>query len=118
MAQQTDEEIQMTLQTAITQYLKNPDKPPLKIVTVGKGSVGKSTLINNILRKEAAETKWSAQPVTKGVAEYQTIVNGVPVHIYDTPGLQDCSTIDEKQSSERSDNEQRILFLCCFMFHH
>ena len=42
-----------------------PNKTPLKIVTVGRGSVGKSTLINNFLNlptERAAKARRSRRP--------------------------------------------------------
>ena len=71
----------------------------MKIATVGRGKVGKSTLINNVLNlegNEVAEARKSARPVTKGVSKYTSTIHDVPVHIYDTHGLLD-SDIDEKE---------------------
>ena len=96
---ETDEDLLINIQVEISRYLKNPQKVPIKIVTVGQGSVGKSTLINNILNlkgENAAQAKWTAKPVTKGVKEYSNVVKGVPIYIYDTPGLMD-DDIDEKE---------------------
>ena len=46
--------------------------------------------------EEAAVSYKSGTSVTKGVGVYKNEVNGVTVHIYDTPGLQDES-IDERK---------------------
>ena len=96
---ETDDELLLTFQIEINKYLNSPQKIPLKIVTVGKGSVGKSTLINNILSLQGdneAKAEWSAKPVTRGVTEYYSVINGVPIYMYDTPGLMDDG-IDEKE---------------------
>ena len=114
----TDEEIQVELSVALSQYLQNPesDKAPLKIVTVGRGSVGKSTLINNFFNlpeEKAAVARRSQRPVTKGVTVYKNTIHGAPVHIYDTPGMQD-SRIDEvtviKELRQQTEGSIDLLF--------
>ena len=96
---ETDDELLLSFQVEINRYLNSPQRVPLKIVTVGQGRVGKSTLINNILNLQGdneAKAEWSANPVTRGVTEYSNVVNGVPICMYDTPGLMDDG-IDEKE---------------------
>ena len=95
----TDQDLLDDFQAVMSRYAKKPGKPPLKIVTVGRGGHGKSTLINNLLNlqgEEAAVSYKSGTSVTKGVGVYKNEVNGVTVYIYDTPGLQDES-IDERK---------------------
>ena len=93
----TYQELQEEFQKLQSKYANRPESPPLKIAVVGRGGHGKSTLINNLLNLEGeatAKAEKSAKPVTKVVAEYQNVVNGITVFIYDTPGLQDM-TVDE-----------------------
>ena len=95
----TDQDLLDDFQAAMSSYAKKPGKPPLKIVTIGRGGHGKSTLINNLLNlqgEEAAMSFKSGTPVTTGVTMYNKEVNGVTVYIYDTPGLQDES-VDERK---------------------
>ena len=95
----SDQDLLDDFQRAMSRYAKKPERPPLKIVTVGRGRQGKSTLVNNLLNlqgEEAAVSYKSGKPVTKTVGVHKNEVNGVTVYIYDTPGLQD-STIDERK---------------------
>ena len=99
----TDQDLLDDFQAVMSRYAKKPGKPPLKIVTVGRGGHGKSTLINNLLNlqgEEVAVSYKSGTPVTKGVGVYKNEVNGVTVYIYDTPGLQDESIDEQKVIKE------------------
>lgn len=55
------------------------------ILISGQTGVGKSTLINAVFRVPLAE-EGTGKPVTKNVQRYD--VAGVPVTIYDTPGIE------------------------------
>ena len=55
------------------------------ILISGQTGVGKSTLINAVFRVPLAE-EGTGKPVTKNVQRYD--VSGVPVTIYDTPGIE------------------------------
>ena len=55
------------------------------ILVSGQTGVGKSTLINAVFRVPLAE-EGTGKPVTKNVQRYD--VSGVPVTIYDTPGIE------------------------------
>uniref|UniRef100_A0A1X7TLB8 G domain-containing protein n=1 Tax=Amphimedon queenslandica TaxID=400682 RepID=A0A1X7TLB8_AMPQE len=64
--------------------------PPLHIMIVGNVGVGKSTLINSMLGKEAATVSDDIEPTRHNTIEEHTgTVCGTPVVFYDTRGLGD-----------------------------
>lgn len=58
---------------------------PLRVLVVGQISAGKSTLINALLRRNAAET--DAAPTTDRATVHAAEIDGTPVHLIDTPGI-------------------------------
>lgn len=78
-------------------------KRSLTLVTAGKGGVGKSTLINNLLEltgEKAAKCKPGSKSVTKAVDYYEEEVHGITVRIIDTPGLE-AMDISSKEGQEQ-----------------
>lgn len=65
--------------------LTEEDLPTANIIVAGITGTGKSTLINAIFGSEVAKTG-SGRPVTEHIEEYQN--NDIPVHIWDTVGLE------------------------------
>lgn len=57
----------------------------LNVMVLGKTGVGKSTLINNMFSAHLAETG-VGKPVTKEIQKFEK--PGLPLAIYDTPGLE------------------------------
>ena len=61
------------------------DLAPVNVMIAGQAGVGKSTLINAVLRKRVADVG-VGEPVTAHIQAHG--VPGVPITVYDTPGLE------------------------------
>ena len=74
----------------VDKWYKTTNRKQITLVTAGRSSVGKSTLIGNMLRlKGDAAPKGQHGPssTTKEVKLYTSTMNGIEVRIIDTPGL-------------------------------
>ncbi|GJZ43559.1 translocase of chloroplast 159, chloroplastic [Tanacetum coccineum] len=65
----------------------------LNIVAIGKAGVGKSATINSIFGEDKTSIN-AFQSATSSVKEISGVVGGVPIRVFDTPGLK--SSIMEK----------------------
>jgi predicted GTPase len=68
---------------------------PLIILITGKTGTGKSALINGLIGKNLSKEGETLKPETTEVASFQRIVNGVPMKVFDSPGLQDGTNINK-----------------------
>ena len=66
---------------------------------IGRTGVGKSTFINNLLGQELAKVGYTLQSETTTVYPHEDSVEGVPIVVYDTPGLGDVK--DEEDESKQ-----------------
>lgn len=93
----------------------------LTCVTAGRAGMGKSTLVNNLLRlkgEKAAKTERSARSVTKNVYYYEKNIHGINVRIIDTPGFEsrDLTIEQEREAfealSELTKGKPDLLLYC------
>lgn len=86
----------------------------LKIAIVGKPNVGKSSILNSLIKDDKAIVTDIAG-TTRDVVEGDFNLCGVPVHLFDTAGLRESDDVIEKiginKSVEALNNADLVLFV-------
>ena len=86
----------------------------LRLLVTGKTGVGKSTLVNGILGKEVAVEGAGSIRCTTKVEEFERMIQGVSVTVFDSPGLQDDAENEERYLREVMETCKRVsLVLYC-----
>lgn len=86
--------------TELNELIKDGEKNRLyregiKVAIVGKPNVGKSSLLNAFLNEDKAIVTDIAG-TTRDIVEGDYVLNGVPIHFYDTAGLHESEDLIEK----------------------
>ena len=86
----------------------------VKIAIVGKPNVGKSSLLNALIKEDKAIV--TAIPgTTRDVVEGDFNISGVPVHLYDTAGIRDSADVIEQIGIDKAkkavENADLVLFI-------
>lgn len=86
----------------------------LKIAIVGKPNVGKSSLLNSLIKSDKAIVTDIAG-TTRDVVEGDFNLNGIPCHLFDTAGLRESTDVIEKiginKSVEAINNADLVIFV-------
>ena len=89
------EDQSQSIRAALSKLRK--DCPVFGILVIGRTGVGKSTLINNLLGKEVASVGHTLHSETPEVNPHEVTVDGVPIVVYDSPGLGDVKGEEEEK---------------------
>ena len=86
----------------------------IKIAIVGKPNVGKSSLLNALIKEDKAIVT-SIAGTTRDVVEGDFNLAGVPVHLFDTAGIRDSNDVIEQIGIDKAkkavENADLILFV-------
>lgn len=86
----------------------------LKILVTGKTGQGKSTLVNGLLGIKDAQEGAGHTGCTTEVNRYAKTIEGVPIKVFDSPGLQDGTDNEEEYISKMKKECQELsLVLYC-----
>lgn len=80
----------------------------LRILVTGKTGQGKSTLINGILGAYVAIEGAGAKRCTTQVEMFSKTLKGVPIKVFDSPGLQDRTANEEEYIQEMRETCQQL----------
>ena len=87
----------MTIIEKLKEQIEIANRKELKFLLVGRTGVGKSSTINSLFNKEMAAVG-DYEATTLSVENYRTTMEGIPVQVFDTPGL--CDDVEELGNDE------------------
>jgi tRNA modification GTPase len=87
----------------------------LRVVICGRPNVGKSSLLNALLRQERSIVT-SVPGTTRDSIEEMVDIRGIPVRLMDTAGLTEAGTFVEKKAVSRSKRHIRSADLLILLF--
>lgn len=86
----------------------------VKIAIVGKPNVGKSSLLNALIKEDKAIVT-SIAGTTRDIVEGDFNLSGVPVHLFDTAGIRDSKDVIERiginKAKKAVENADLVLFV-------
>ena len=115
LAQTKKSDFVLCAEETILSALEGGDE--LRILVTGKTGQGKSTLINGLLGANVAKEGAGAERCTKEVEVYKEKINGLPVVVFDSPGLQDNTSNEEEyiRSMKEKCQELSMILYCTKM---
>ena len=114
-----DEALDTERDVKVREWKTLASERPLKFLVAGRGGVGKSSLINNLLElnsssEEGAEEGFTGGATTQAVRRHTGSKHGIQVIAYDTPGFQDLQLPEEEIIAELVDETDSIMDVCLY----
>ena len=113
MARSISAGIKEKLQSLLKAAWKSNDHKELRLLVTGKTGEGKSTLVNGLLGADVAKEGAGFERCTTEVTEYKAEPHGVPVTVFDSPGLQDTTEKEDvylKDMRKKCQNLSLVLY--------
>ena len=114
-----DEALDMERNVRVQQWKTLARARPLKFLVAGRGGVGKSSLVNNLLEldrsgEEGAKEGFTGRATTQAVSKHTGSKHGIEVIAYDTPGFQDLTLREEDIIAELVDTTDSTVDVCLY----
>ena len=114
-----DEALETERDVKVREWKTLANERPLKFLVAGRGGVGKSSLINNLLElnsssKEGAEEGFTGGATTQAVRGHNGSKHGIKVIAYDTPGFQDLQLTEKEIIAELVDETHSMIDVCLY----
>ncbi|XP_019855843.1 PREDICTED: uncharacterized protein LOC109584520 [Amphimedon queenslandica] len=92
----------------------------LRLLVTGKTGEGKSTLVNGILGMKVATEGAGSERCTTGVKGHKIQIEGVPITVFDSPGLQDGTENEDEYVADMKKKCQNLslVLYCSKMTNH
>ena len=92
--------------------------PQFGILVIGETGDGKSSLVNSLLGVDVAEVGVATETKTVAVTAYTADIAGVPVAVYDTPGINAGEATSDKEVLDciKTLNKDKKIHLTIFCF--
>ena len=100
------------VQTKLSDWMK--ESTSVTILVCGKTGTGKSTLVNGLVGELVAQEGGDLAPMTSKVTNHERKIGNIQLAIWDSPGLRDRTSREERFLAEIKTNCQNVdLFLYC-----
>ena len=116
-----DEALDVERDVSVQKWKASAKSRPLKFLVAGRGGVGKSSLVNNILDSELdsssaerAREGRTGNATTQAVCRHTGSKHGIQVIAYDTPGFQDLELAEENILAKLVDETDCMLDVCLY----
>ena len=114
-----DEALDMERAAEVQQWKGLENARPLKFLVAGRGGMGKSSLVNNLLEldrssEEGAKEGFTGSATTQAVCEHTGSKHDIRVIAYDTPGFQDFELPEEDIIAELVYRTDSMLDVCLY----